>query len=158
MGYDLHNSVGAYHNWNSLGWWHLLHLARQYGWMPRGTERPRDWPDAEKWNGSYFRNAGQIVIAEDASALAESLARMMNDPGRQERANRLGDQLNGILGDPSITSTTGIPQVLTDGVSFIRRMLAAFGGTAGRWEFDEVSNEHLGKFIVFCRQGPLKIE
>lgn len=49
-------------------WNTLFFIAQDYGWTPSGTIH-----DAINWNGSYHRNDGQMVAAEDAAALARAL-------------------------------------------------------------------------------------
>ena len=56
MGYDLTNSSGQTRQWKVLGWWHLLNLALECGWSPRGTESPTQ--SQQGWDGNYFRNEG----------------------------------------------------------------------------------------------------
>jgi hypothetical protein len=52
-------------------------LAEDFGWRPLGTKPPPDW-DAEhevigEWPGDYTTNDGQLVTAQDASALGAAL-------------------------------------------------------------------------------------
>jgi hypothetical protein len=69
---------GVYFYWNMWNWPHVLKLAYDYGWKPRGTKYndPQYDPKVEaKWNGSYCCNNFQVVTDEDAHNLACALQR-----------------------------------------------------------------------------------
>src|SRR5215510_4319042 len=97
MGYDLTNSAGDYHQWKVIGWWHLLNLAVRYGWSPRGTQRSDQ--NKSPWDGNYFENAGQEAVAEDATALADALQAMLQDPNRERAAREVADAMGKALAD-----------------------------------------------------------
>lgn len=81
MGYDLQNEKGNTFRWNVWGYTPVLSLAEAYGWKPKGTVL-RNWESGEidtKWDGKYFTNDGQVVIAEDASEIAKALLKAMED-------------------------------------------------------------------------------
>ncbi|MEZ6233021.1 MAG: hypothetical protein R3B68_02420 [Phycisphaerales bacterium] len=71
---------------NNRGWVQILTLAYQRGWRPVGTlepahwssvppeRRPSEWPAADYCNGK-----GQRVHPEDARALADALAAVVDD-------------------------------------------------------------------------------
>lgn len=64
-------------------WTKLLSLALFYGWQPMGTRVPSMTEihgfDTEAWDGTYLTNDGQIVVAEDALALAIALEKSLDD-------------------------------------------------------------------------------
>ena len=68
-------------------WSRMLSLARFYGWRPMGTLPPQTHnlrkPAYERgnntWDGTYLRNEGQIVRAEDALLLAMALELSLDD-------------------------------------------------------------------------------
>ena len=69
-------------------WSRMLSLARFYGWQPMGTLPPQTHnlrkPAYENggnstWDGTYLRNEGQIVRAEDALLLARALELSLDD-------------------------------------------------------------------------------
>jgi hypothetical protein len=69
-------------------WSRMLSLARFYGWQPMGTLPPQTHnlrkPAYESggnnsWDGTYLRNEGQIVRAEDALLLAMALELSLDD-------------------------------------------------------------------------------
>ncbi len=66
-----------------------MKLADRYDWQPIGTQAP-DWegihgtpihPDYKHpdWNGTYFSNEGQFVTDRDASNIAATLERALDD-------------------------------------------------------------------------------
>src|SRR6185437_12885003 len=97
MGYELSNSFGQTHQWKVLGWWHLLNLAREYNWSPRGTESSASSDDG--WDGNYFTNAGQRVTEEDAAELANALERLLADPSREAVAAAVAKRMAGAISD-----------------------------------------------------------
>ena len=159
MGYDLTNSAGGYHQWKVLGWWHLLNLARSYGWNPAGTEPPAEATPLSPWDGNYFRNDGQFVTATDAAALADALERMLSDPKREDVAGQVARRLQWAIADESITSATELSDVITYPIEYVRGLIDPDDvSTVGCWEFDERSDAYLREFIHFARQGTFSIE
>ena len=66
----------------------MLSLARFYGWQPMGTLPPQTHNlrkpsyangGNNTWDGTYLRNEGQIVRAEDALLLAMALELSLDD-------------------------------------------------------------------------------
>jgi hypothetical protein len=80
MGMDLRNSAGDEFSVGGTGWAFYLNLAERYGWKPRGTEKPTDYPPLKHWPGVYDRNEGQRVVTEDALNLASALRAASADP------------------------------------------------------------------------------
>jgi hypothetical protein len=157
MGYDLTNSSGQTHQWKVLGWWHLLNLAREYGWLPRGTEAPSH--SGPGWDGNYFQNDGQLVTADDATALAEALDRLLADPNRDAAAASVGSRKTQIALDNAGNSSSNARDVLRYPIDFIRGMLGHFGrDSIGVWQFGPKADQYLRQFIEFCRAGPFTIE
>ena len=156
MGYDLTSSSGQTHRWKVLGWWHLLNLAREHGWSPRGTEPPGD--AAPGWDGNYFHNEGQWVTADDAAALADALERLLTDPNREAVAASLASRMSQAVAD-STEPSPDPSDVLRYPLAFIRGMLGQFGqNSIGLWQFSPEADQYLREFIEFCRAGPFKIE
>jgi hypothetical protein len=68
-----------------FSWPKLLDLARSYGWQSAGTlpseiyTEYKTYPELEpgQWDGTYMTNEGQIVTAEDATALANALEKAL---------------------------------------------------------------------------------
>jgi hypothetical protein len=69
-------------------WSRILSLAQFYGWQPMGTlppfihnlRKPINGGGANGgWDGTYLRNEGQVVQAEDALALADALRQALDD-------------------------------------------------------------------------------
>ncbi|HET9908841.1 MAG TPA: hypothetical protein VFQ23_19480 [Anaerolineales bacterium] len=69
-------------------WSRMLSLARFYGWQPMGTLPPQthhlrkpayEHGTKNSWDGTYLRNEGQIVRAEDALLLAMALELSLDD-------------------------------------------------------------------------------
>lgn len=80
MGYDLENGVGRTWGTNSPGWRLALHLAKQFGWRPAGTEPPAERDPGRPWDGRYFGNEGQRVSEIDARNLRAALLATLDSP------------------------------------------------------------------------------
>lgn len=137
-------------------WAKALELAGFYGWQPIGTY-PTPNHDFCKlnavWDGSYFTNDGQIVIAEDALSLAAALERALDDiPDANIKIDWnsqswLEDDLPEWL---SPAERALIEEGLQDGLLDILG-IHPFEFFAG----DE--KHHLIQFIRFCRLGSFEI-
>jgi hypothetical protein len=89
MNYLLSNrSTSSLQTLSKETWSRILSLARFYGWQPMGTLPPfihnlrkPSYTDGANgaWDGTYLRNEGQVVRAEDAAALASSLQTSLDD-------------------------------------------------------------------------------
>src|SRR5574341_876690 len=89
MNYLLSNrSTSSLQRLSKETWSRILSLARFYGWQPMGTlppylhnlRRPTYVDGASGvWDGTYLRNEGQVVQADDAYALASALQRSLDD-------------------------------------------------------------------------------
>ena len=157
MGYDLTNAPGQTHQWTVLGWWHLLNLAREYGWSPRGTEPSGDCSGG--WDGSYFRNDSQRVTVEDAAALASALDRLLGDPNREAVAAGVAERMSEAVSDTAVNSSSDAADVLRYPLDFIRGMLGGFGqNSIGVWQFEPKADQYVRHFIEFCRAGAFVIE
>jgi hypothetical protein len=76
MGFELHRTgVEDQLHVNGACWKAALRGAREYGWRPRGTGKPEEWPESQPWPGTYDSCDQQIVTAADAAALADALER-----------------------------------------------------------------------------------
>ncbi len=64
-------------------WVKVLSLAMSYGWQPMGTRLSLTFElydmEIEEWDGAYLTNDGQVVISEDALALAIALEKSLDD-------------------------------------------------------------------------------
>ena len=99
MGMDL-EGPGRYFRWTNLGWYDLLELAKEFGWVPIGTGPPRGTLKAQWQHGrhpsdlDYYGNGGQRVYARDAAALANALERALAaTPKGAARRRRYRDAL-----------------------------------------------------------------
>jgi hypothetical protein len=87
MSYVLSNrSTNSLQTISKETWSRILSLARFYGWQPMGTLPPfihnRNKPAYEAegvWDGTYLRNEGQTVRAEDALLMAMALELSLDD-------------------------------------------------------------------------------
>jgi hypothetical protein len=89
MSYQLSNrSTNTLQTISKESWSKILSLARFYGWEPRGTLPPfihnlrqPAYEDGTRapWDGTYLRNEGQVVQADDAFALAVALQMSLDD-------------------------------------------------------------------------------
>ncbi|MGA2501603.1 MAG: hypothetical protein ABSH20_28005 [Tepidisphaeraceae bacterium] len=158
MGYDLSNAAGDFHEWKVLGWWSVLNLARAYGWIPCGTHAPAGTTDASPWDGNYFMNDGQRVLASDALSLADALDRLLEDSQKEVVAGRLRDRMQELVDAPSVPEPDSPTDVMVYPLAFIRGMLQQFGQTSiGAWSFTDKGNAYLREFIAFCRKGEFAI-
>ncbi len=151
MGFSLY-SFGEKHRSFHLTWdeWgRLFELACQYGWEPCGTRL-----DSEVWEGIYFSNDGQIVIAEDAGRLAGALEKALDDipdhdaarPKLQTFAEKLA-----ALGYPpesiaELTPSTANMLVVREGESLNTLEYYSYKG-----------KRRVTDFIAFCREGAFSI-
>ncbi|HOD62055.1 MAG TPA: hypothetical protein PKG96_08140 [Bacilli bacterium] len=69
--YDLFNDNSEI-NFHFNDWHNILELAQQYGWSPKGTV-PGNFTYEDNWNGSYFGNAWQYVLPDDAINIGKAL-------------------------------------------------------------------------------------
>jgi hypothetical protein len=63
--------------WKRDAWDTVLHLAREFGWRPAGTARPRGLRKAQWDCNDYINCERQQVEAEDALSLAAALDRAL---------------------------------------------------------------------------------
>lgn len=157
MSYDLYNpSLALYRKFSRQFWAKALELARLYGWQPMGT-RPTPGVDFYKlgsdWHGTYLTNDGQIVMGEDACALAAALESSLDDiPDIKNETNWdfsvwLEDDLPEWF---SPTERELVEEELEDGLLDIlgAHPLEFFAGDEKR---------QLAQLIKFCRLGSFEI-
>jgi len=139
MGYDLSNAAGSYLRFSGSGWSLALALAQHYGWQPAGTLKPPSWGDDDgPWEGDYWHNAGQQVVPDDASALADALDRAIGAADSIESAQRVAGGLNEAL---------------------VERYPKARGDTEPLTRLDaEKFRERLRELAALARQGAFVIE
>jgi hypothetical protein len=137
-------------------WAKALELAELYGWQPMGTQLAliHDFCKLNaEWDGTYFTNDGQTVIAEDARSLAAALERSMDDiPDFNLEVDWnsrlwLEDDLPEWL---SPEERALIEEGLHDGLLDIM-------GTHPFEFFAGDEKRHLIQFIRFCRLGSFEI-
>jgi hypothetical protein len=109
MAMDLRSESGTEFRVSGTGWAFYLNLAELYGWMPKGTNRPKDYPVFKIWPGAYDRNEGQVVSKEDALELGLALDRAAADPQLHTRSTQLAEQLT-----QSLQRATGITSLRVD--------------------------------------------
>ena len=97
MNYLLSNrSTSSLQTLSRETWSRILSLARFYGWEPMGTLPPylhnlRKPSYAEHmWDGTYLRNEGQVVQANDAMGLAIALQQSLDDIPDENPDRNLG--------------------------------------------------------------------
>ena len=84
MAIDLSNGNGEDRLFGHPACAELLKLAYEYGWRPLGTVQDGylygENPKEVSWNGNnYVTNNGQLITAEDASAIADALEKASED-------------------------------------------------------------------------------
>jgi hypothetical protein len=80
VGYDFEGGDGSVAGLTSVGWRLARGLAERFGWRPAGSAPPEDWDAGRPWGGAYTGNAGQLVAAPDARALAVGLRAALAAP------------------------------------------------------------------------------
>lgn len=129
-----------------LEWRKLLLLAISYGWEPVGTlknqslEEIQPWGAVinDPWDEDYMANAGQIVTAEDAKALAYALESCLDDiPDCKMPEILIGHPIQ--IGNRMVTFTEANPEL---------HPFEFFGGQ---------NKYKLIEMIAFCRKGPFEI-
>ena len=146
-------------------WSRILNLARFYGWQPMGTLPPyihnlrslalqADANEAGargSWDGSYLRNEGQTVRAQDALSLAAALETSLDD---------IPDVI--IEWDTSIPDEDDMPEWLSPAEkAFIRHGLEdhrndGMGDSPFEY-FGGDRKQRLAEFIRFCTLGEFVI-
>lgn len=93
--YDFTNIKGEYH-FVVRDWHKVFDLAKEYGWIPKGTSSNRIMKSFygrwDNWDGNYFDFSNQLVDEDDAKNLAKALRAAMKDIPKR-RPNRLSDDL-----------------------------------------------------------------
>ncbi len=157
MGMDLVNRHNDYIAFRGVVWARILYLAEDHGWKPAGTVSPYDRDDpnseyyfAEPWHGGYDTNEGQLVTAEDASALADALeAACERIPDQRIRSGehvQVGD-LPASIDDPVVDFLvrTGSEDTMPREFLKVYEFFAGDGKTA------------IKKLIAFCRKGEFRL-
>lgn len=133
---------GGFFRWSTIAWDKVLDLADAHGWERAGTLAPVCVDEFGRpfriagWDGSYDTNDGQVVLAEDAAALACALESALDDIpdfecGEKLVEMNLGSVLTMEMDNPDLTP-------------------AAF--------FSGPDKERLAEFILFCRAGAFEIK
>ncbi len=111
MGMTLRNTLGEELRFTHYSWRRALRLAERYGWQPAGTRNE----DSELWAGSYFSRSEQLVMSNDAAALAHALEEALPDVPKHNAMKNLRTEL-GML--PDVVWFSGETRSLLE--SFIR--------------------------------------
>ncbi|MHB0971528.1 MAG: hypothetical protein ACYC7A_20780 [Thermoanaerobaculia bacterium] len=106
---DLRNDAGDEFRVSGTGWAFYLNLAEIYGWSPKGTERPPDYPVFKVWPGVYDRNEGQRVTDDDAANLATAFEAASGDPELATKSQNLAVELTA-----SLRRATGYESISVD--------------------------------------------
>jgi hypothetical protein len=159
MGFEELRREGYVAEFNVFAWTGLLGIARDYGWQPAGTQASKvaeeGMPPNETWPGFYTTNDGQIVTAEDAAALADSLEHALRDlpeievPDQQKPADQrrhpARDYQDFIREYRSVVEQQGIGDTASD------VDVHPLGG------FTHEEKQLYGWFIKLCRRGAFMI-
>jgi hypothetical protein len=94
MSVDITAKNGAQMNMTNVAWRLVLEFGRGCGWQSLGTSRP-DWhKENEPWDKSYDPAMGQHISSNDASALAEAVARGLGSRQLQDLLSRTAQSLD----------------------------------------------------------------
>jgi hypothetical protein len=164
--YDLAIQCGDQARFTLIGWIHLLHLARFYGWEPLGTEDPYmlGWGtltdvDFQKlstcWDGNYYQNSGQIVTAADSTMLANALEKAVDTIPDTEVCNK---DINMPLSEypiygqklieNGVGSESGDNPIITTENPYLPPSIFFSGAH---------NMQMIRNFINLCRKGPFRI-
>ena len=157
MSYELFNpSTAITRKISRQSWVKALELARLYGWQPKGTYPPSIY-DFHKlnadWHGTYLTNESQMVRAEDALSLAETLEKSLDD---------IPDASMEMDWNPKFWSEDEFPDWLSpEEKAFIEEGLEdEFLDIVGIHPFEFFAGDekqHLAEFIRFFRLGSFMI-
>jgi hypothetical protein len=147
--------IGDYARFNIDAWPMLLRMARSYGWKPAGTQPGPDYADHNlkptvEWDGTYLTNDGQVVMAEDAAALADAIERALPDIPDHEITGKMvslrPDQLKSEI-------DLAFRDLIAEGMSLI-----ATNPDMSPYELfsGEMKQQVIG-FIKLCRKGSFAI-
>jgi hypothetical protein len=128
-----------------------LELARLYGWRPMGTRLP---VMQEFWLGRYLTNDGQIVLTEDALALAGALGYALDDIPNENRKTDWNDPKLWLEDDLPDWFSPEEREIIEDGLEELSAdmmELHPYDFFAG----DE--KKYLMEFIRFCHLGSFTI-
>ena len=92
------------HFFTDAEWKVLLQMARDYGWVPAGTEPP-EGQDELSWDRTYITPRGQRVNADDAARFAGAIERAMKDIPN---------------GDQAVTAPSHVASTTVDALSYYR--------------------------------------
>ncbi len=90
MGFDLSSSLSV----TNSGWYEILKIAENNGWMPEGTEAPENWDSRRngEWKGGYTSNDYQFVTGTDAQALVAALRKAVQKLELEKQDYPTGDE------------------------------------------------------------------
>ena len=104
MGMDL-EGPGRYFRWTNLGWYDLLELAKEFGWVPIGTGPPRGTLKAQWRHGRHPGNLDYYGNA--ASACTHVTPPPWLTPWNELSQRLLRATLGGGIATPSHRTTSG---------------------------------------------------
>lgn len=142
MGYDLQNETGNTFRWNVWRYSPILSLAENYGWEPKGTVLS-NWESGEiesDWDGKYFSNDGQVVVAEDATNMANALMEALGDIPDEKTSETSIDS------EPiEVEDILQRIEELKKNTLSKNKTIKMFSGKGGK--------KHIKEFIVFLKEG-----
>ncbi len=139
---------------NIFSWRKLLALAKEYGWKPMGTDKPKSFKPQESWDGNYLTNECQTVKEKDASALAQALEMALFDMENSVEPNRKTSPCKEITEDPMIQSLMReFGEVSPD----LRQKMERASTVSPANYFRNGGEGLVMGFIEFCRKGSFVI-
>ena len=92
--------VGGYFVFRQHSWPEVTDLARDYGWTPSACYELM--PDGKHIDLNrpygYWSNEGQVILPDDAAALAEALEKALADSAIRPRARKLAQRIEDVGG------------------------------------------------------------
>ena len=141
MSIGLTNDKGESFSFRNLEWGSIMTLAYFFAWKPAGIEYVDVYEtgieETDKCNMDYFSNSFQRVEAQDASNIAEAIEKACKE-GSLIWPNQTPD----ITALETIAKRNGASADDWNRLRDIAPRLA-----------DSYSQEQLGSFVQFCRQG-----
>jgi hypothetical protein len=159
MGFDFVRKKACV-SFNYETWWDVMRLAVGCGWKPTGTGPPKG-VQAKSWPGAYVANDGQLLYAQDARRLADTLEQVIAGPGSVAlhfEKSRISKWLRSSAGRQDL-------RVYRSFEKFARLMKPSGSGKKKRravnrdqpWILSDDGKSCLRDFVKFCRGGSFRI-
>lgn len=165
MGMDLYRlKDSAYFRWNIFEWKAVLELALRNGWQPMGTRKPSGPPvPMPEWDGNYVQNVYQVVVDQDAMAMATALEKgLLGMPGPEALVDKTANPESCVNMNSALFRTGRIDNAIRQ-LSKICPVIVGDSFTLDTWDtlncFEKLAalKPKLKNFIAYLRGGAFEI-